>query len=199
MTLLELLVAIGIFSLLAGAGYTGLNQGLAGARQVEEKRRFWSRLESVHTLIAGDLDQAAGWSPSLSGRRLAAFRGEAGTGSDSVGNLFRFSRRRQSALDAGPHSPYRRIAYRVANGTLYRSTVSGIGVEGRPENQESALITGLSGIHLRYLLSGDRWTQHWPQTLTPGDPTVLPVAVEMIVELADHGRYTWLFHVGAPR
>ena len=81
MTLLELIIAIAIFSLVAAAAYAALSQGLVIQDRLQEQRHFWQRFEAVFNLVHTDLEQAVNLTPRIPGNN--AFTGyEQG---DSVG------------------------------------------------------------------------------------------------------------------
>ncbi|MEX2353125.1 MAG: type II secretion system protein GspJ, partial [Gammaproteobacteria bacterium] len=122
MTLLEVLVALSIFSLIATAGYSGLQQGLSVHDSLQQKRQFWRQLDSVLTLIQQDLDQARDLAPRFPVLDAVAFRGAGEAGALGQDDMILFTRGGNISLRDGPVSPYQRIAYRLREGTLYRTS-----------------------------------------------------------------------------
>ena len=200
MTLLELLVAMAIFALLATAAYTAVQQGIATQDRLRETREFWRRLESVFALIERDLNQARDRQPRTPGRQQArAFQ----TGRGSLGGpgdaLFRFTRGGHTSFREGPVSPYLRVAYGFREGELQRATWPRLDAPAGARPREATLLSGLADARARFLRPGaKRWVETWPPARGEEAPA-LPAAVELTLEFEDHGRYKRLFHVGAPR
>ena len=199
MTLLELLVAIAIFVIIAGAGYTGLRQGTAFEKHLKEKRRFWQRIESVYTLMQTDLDQTSMLIPRKQGLPVPAFIGNENSDGFADGLLIRFTREVNNLFRAGPVSPYQRIAYRLEKGTLYRAVRTRIDVRNSIDTYETPVLDNIKSVQLRYLVSNNRWVTHWSREISAGDLTAIPNAVELNLETSVYGSYKWLFHVGPPK
>ena len=194
MTLLELMVAIAVFSLVAAAGYAGLSQGLHIQDKLKEQRLFWQELETVFNLMHSDLDQAVDRGPRTpTGSGFAAFIGHEQGGS---ADLLEFTTNGHASFREGPVSPFRRVAYRLHDGSLYRRTWPNPDMPYGAEPNEALLLEYVEDIRFRYLVSAGTWTRRWPQTAAPEGPTTLPKAVEMTVELSNFGPFRWLFHVG---
>ena len=70
MALLELLIAIAIFSLVAATAYAALSQGLLVQDRLQEQRRFWQRFEAVFNLVHADLEQAVDLAPGATGSHI---------------------------------------------------------------------------------------------------------------------------------
>ena len=197
MTLLELMVAIAVFSLVAAAGYAGLSQGLHIQDKLKEQRLFWQELETVFNLMHSDLDQAVDRGPRTStGSGFAAFIGHEHGGSAVYGYLLEFTMNGHASFREGPVSPFRRVAYRLHDGSLYRRTWPNPDMPYGAEPDEALLLEYVEDIRFRYLVSAGTWTRRWPQTAAPEGPTNLPKAVEMTLELSNFGPFRWLFHVG---
>lgn len=194
MTLLELVIAIAIFSLVVAAAYAALSQGLVVQDRLQEQRRFWQRFETVFNLLHTDLDQAVDLAPRGISRN--GFDGYEYGNSGGFGKVLEFTRRVNADFHAGPASPFLRVGYRLDDGGLYRRTWA------RPDQPyetgavDNLLIEGVSEVRLRYLASADLWLARWPQPVNTEEPPGLPRAVEIIIELEDGGAYRWVFHVG---
>jgi len=200
-TLLELLVAMAIFALVATAGYTALQQGVGIQERLQEKRVFWRRLESVLALMESDLAQARDLAPRApSGQQVVAFRGKPEPDSGREGQLFRFTRGGHTSFREGPVSPHLRIAYRIREGVLLRAAWPSVGTPSRDGDRESQLLEEVGKLQVRYLGPSTQWRSTWPpqaasgQEKTPG----LPRAVEVTLTFSGHGTIRRLFHVGPP-
>jgi general secretion pathway protein J len=77
MTLLEVMIALVIFTIVAAAGYSGLHQGVAVQQQLQAQQEYWSRLDAVMVMIEQDLSQARKLAPRVPLWDTMAFRGYA--------------------------------------------------------------------------------------------------------------------------
>ena len=198
MTLLELLVAMAIFSVIATAGYTALAQGVSIQGRLQEKRNFWRALDSGFNLIETDLSQAINRTPRISGLlKSVAFQGGRNEKSLAAGELLNFTRGGEISFRGSPVSPYRRIAYRLDDGQLYRSVRSRLDIPFGDPSTQTVILNQISSIELRYLI-GKRWVDNWNMDIYGITSQDLPKAVEMIVTIENHGSYRRVFHVGHP-
>lgn len=203
MTLLELVVAIAIFSVVAAAGYGALAQGLAVQDQLRKQRSVWQTLETAFNLIASDLEQALD-RPSRNGLQQGlAFSAPApgAGGQPAPGRLLAFTRRVPAAsFRAGAASPFLRVAYSLQDGGLYREIWPHPDQPYGIEADGALLLSGVKAIRCRFLDPAARWTAQWPQAFSPAPAQRVgpPKVVELTVTLQDHGVFRWLFHVGPP-
>lgn len=197
MTLLEVLVALSIFSLIATAGYTGLRQGISIHDHLQTKRQFWRQLDSVMTLIQQDLDQARNLAPRVPAWEAVAFRGAADEYSGEQGQLLLFTRGGHFSFREGPISPYQRISYHLRDGTLYRAISQRLNTPIGVQASEAGLLDGVSALQMRYLDQNRQWISAWPRTQNLQTPAGLPRAVELTLALENQSTYTRVFHVGA--
>lgn len=201
MTLLELVVAIAIFSVVAAAGYGALAQGLAVQDQLRKQRSFWQNLETTFNLIASDLEQALD-RPSRNGLQQGlAFSAPGAGGQPEPGLLLAFTRRVPAAsFRAGAASPFLRVAYSLRDSGLYRETWPHPDQPYGVEADGALLLFGVKAIRCQFLDPTARWTAQWPQASSPEPAQRVgpPKVVELTVTLQDHGVFRWLFHVGPP-
>ena len=84
---------------------------------------------------------------------------------------------------------------------LWRDTWSPVDGVGDPAFQQRLLLTGVRSIRLRYLpvsfqtLAENEWLDRWPPTDNASGATLLPVAVEVSIDLARMGQVTRRFAV----
>jgi general secretion pathway protein J len=169
-TLVEMMVALVIFGMLAAAGvmlFSGAvrAQGSAAARldsDAEEQRMI--------ALFIADLAQAQArvWRAEDGGPR-PAFGGSNGVG---AAPLLNFVRGGVTGSDAIGQSALRRIEWRVRDGRLER--VSYARVDGATEGQAVALATGVTRVTMRY-----RGDNDWSETWQSPRADLLPRAVEL--------------------
>ena len=195
MTLLELVAATAIFSLVAGAGYGALSQGLMIQDRLQAQGRFWQRLEAVFNLVHSDFEQVIDRASRGSSN---PFIGHEQGSRTRYGYLLEFIRGGQTAFREGPVSPFLRVAYRLEDGNLYRRTWWHSDLPYGTQADETLLIDDIEAIGFRYLDYPGGWVRRWPRSYA-GDSSPLPGAVEVTMTLHGHGPFTWLFHVGPPR
>lgn len=182
-TLLELMVALLIFGMLAAAGVALLRfsvdaQGAAKARldALASERR-------VESLIVSDAAQAV---PRVTrneaGDPMQAFDGS------SAG--FALVRAGVDSLENPTRAGLQKVAYRLENGRLLRQTWPML--DGALPNTPATLIDKVAGITLRYRAK-DGWREVWD----PIRPDLLPRAIEMIVRPVQGPEMRYVFLVGA--
>jgi general secretion pathway protein J len=198
MTLLEVLVALAIFVLIAAAGYSGLQQGLAVQEGLQVQQLYWQRLDGVLNLIQQDLDQARDQAPRVPVWNALAFRGFGGSmdpGED--GELLLFTRSAQTYYVTEQASPVMRIAYWIEDGILHRRTWPRLNGQESDRGADAILLERVSSVQLRYLDGTRQWSQRWPQPLLTGVEAGIPKAVELTLQLDDEISFQRVFHVGA--
>ncbi len=212
MTLLELLIALAIFALVATASYMALGQGIQIQERLQGQRSFWQGLESGFALIGRDLEQARARSPRVpGGGATPAFHAPASLRATRKGTLIRLTRGGHSSFREGPVSPYLRVAYRLRDGVLVRVTWPRVDAPSSEEAASAVLLEGIEKAEVRFLVPGSqRWLEGWP----PGSAAAvtgeapagkeapgagLPQAIELTLEMENHGRFRRLFHVGPPQ
>ena len=198
MTLLEVLISLVIFTIIAAAGYSGLQQGIAVQEQLQEQQQFWRRLDAVMMMLEQDLDQARNLAPRVPAWDTIAFRGYANNNAESLGELIKFTRAGHESFQEGSVSPYLRLAYRMREGVLTRTTWAGLNLPENEPGVESELLTGVSEIRVRYLQDNRRWVDNWPLRFTAEDSTVMPRAVELTMIMDNETGFSRVFKLGAP-
>ena len=199
-TLLELLVALVVFSILAAAAYSGLNAVLRTQEQLQEETQRLAEIQMAIYRLESDLSQASARPVrSDSGDYQAAMR--SGEGSDLS---LEFTRSGWSNPLAQTRSNLQRVAYRLHNGQLYRRywLVLDRGTAQQP--REALLLSRVKRFSLRYMDEQQRWLESWPP-LTERQKTAqststssitrpiaerltrVPLAIELTLELEQWG------------
>lgn len=179
--LLELLVALAIFAVIAAIAYRGIASVTQARAAIDEKSTRLKALQLAVAVLERDLRHVAARPirgrygetlPALGGRRngleLTAF---------GFGSAFNESR---SVLD--------RIAYAYADGELERLSFPALDRAPQTIATHRPLLDAVAGLRLRYLDPTDRWLDEWPPADRSGDPTRLPRAVEFTLDLEDYGE-----------
>lgn len=197
MTLLEILVALTIFILIAGAGYSGLQQGLAIQDSLQQKRQYWRRLDTVMILLQQDLDQARNLTQRTPVNAARPFVGDNEANPSARGELVSFTKGGHASYSTGLVSPYLRVSYRLREGSLYRTTWPRLNMPEGEQGTEAELIDKVADIQLRFLDTSRQWNTHWPTTPGADQSTGLPRAVQLTLELENQQTYERVFNVGS--
>jgi general secretion pathway protein J len=201
-TLIEMLIAIAIFGIMAGFGYRVLDTVLVTRDRVGEEYRRWRDVARVVGALERDLeairlrpvrDAADRVAPPLVGIERPARAGEAAIAFTREGDRDEW----------GNLSAPRRTGYRLSNATLERLTWQGLDAAPRSEPSAVAMLSGVKALQVRYRNAAGQWLPAWPgqtapppaaEPRAPGDAPVavaagaLPAAVEVTIELATGER-----------
>lgn len=190
-TLLELMVAIGIFALVSVIAYGSLDRLLGDRQRLDAEHEFWRTLSLTFARMEDDLSQARERSVrDAIGFPQPAFRGQpTDTRATGLPSL-EFTRGGVLTFDSGPRSDLQRIAYRLVDGTLKRVVwpVLDQGPETKP--QEQPLISHVEEFRVRFFSPAGVWLDQWP---SEGISDVLPRGVEIKLTLTGRGEFTRLF------
>lgn len=182
MTLLELLVALAVLSLIATAAYAGLRDGTRVAQQLETQRDLWRQLEIAHRLLGDDLADIRVLPASN------AFIAHGDEGKVTAGPWLELVRSVALDFRDDAAAPYRAIGYALQDSALVRVAAGAAGAS------TDALLPGISELRARYLDATRHWSHRWPPE---GASTIEPPrALELTFSLAGHGEFRWVFHVG---
>ncbi len=155
-TLVEVMISLLIFGLLAAAGVALLSfsvraQGLTGARLEAVSAR--NRLSSI---LTADLAQAVvRTTRGEGGEMLPAFAGESGS---NGAVLLRVVRGGWSNLDGAPRPSEQKVEYRIDDGALVRIAYPML--DGAQALPQTPLLSHIRTVALRYRLKG-AWSDRW--------------------------------------
>ena len=188
-TLIELLVALLIMSLLAMAGYRGLNAVLQSRAAVSQETRKWQQLmfffsrmeldvaQSLHRPIR---DRSGIIQPEWLGRSTVA-------GEDDAQLIFT----RAGFADEGEAQLLpQRIGYRLEGDTIQLLRWTTLDQPLQPEIRRYPLLSGVREFNLRYMISSGNWYEQWPPA---GQADGLPAAVEVKLVLTGGENITRMF------
>lgn len=188
MTLIELLVAVFAFAILATLAYTALGQMLNNSDLLTARMQRVQEIQFAMRYLEADLLQAAP-------RPVR----------DELGETYRFALlsdlSSQFALEvtrtgwtnpAGlPRSTMQRLAYQLVDGELVRYHWYVLDRTFTNQPVQTALLTDVDAILFRFLVPGGDWSETWPPlNATTANPRGLPRAVEIRLTLADEGEIT---------
>lgn len=173
-TLLEIMVALVIFSLLSLMGHQIL-QGVM--RNNEIVRQHADRLGGtvrLFALLEQDLSQALIPSVStLSGKKEGGF-----TATTATDMVFHLTRRNWLNPTQAARSSLQEVAWHFVNGRLTRTNLS--------ENRITASFDGILSVRLRFL-SNNAWKTQWENTVE------LPQAIEITLDVIALGEVQRVF------
>jgi general secretion pathway protein J len=191
-TLLELLVAIAIFSLLSAMAYTGIKSMISSRDTVDDNMNRLSELQRTALSLGNDLRQTTGRGirdeygdsrPPLMGLPEA---------SDIEGIRLELTRAGYPNPLGATRSHLQRVAYTVEENTLYRLTWPGLDRAPDSLPHRALLLGAINNLSLRFLDADNNWHDQWPPFQSQG-AAPLPKAVEVTLELNDWGDITRLY------
>ena len=188
-TLVELLVALAIFAIIAGFAYRGLAAMLDSRATLERESRKWRDVALFVGRFERDLGAVIDKRVALgtSGTRLMPLSSLTES-TDSVPGLA--ISRSGSVLQGSSLAAPQRVAYRLRDGKVQRLTWTGIDAAPRDEPAVVAVFSGATDLTFRFLDTNGVWRGTWG---APGsNETSLPAAVEMTLDLASGERITRL-------
>ena len=187
-TLVEVLVALTIFALMSTLAYRGLNSVLETRTHLTEDNRRWRDIALTLAQLEQDMSQAVNrpvrdngglTQPALLGNPQA----RADEAQLSVSRM-------GSAWQSGVAADVQRHAYRLNNGTLEQLVWPVLDQAPLSAPQVHPLLERVARFELRYLDAGGNWQPRWP---LPGVATVLPAALEVVLELDGGTTVTRVF------
>lgn len=193
-TLLEMLVAIGIFALVSAIAYGALNQVLRVRAHIEAEREHWRQLALTFLRLEEDLGQFRERGVrSVSGTTLPAFVLQP-TDTRALGEpSLEFTRGGRLLVADDPRSDLQRVAWRLSDGKLWRLSWAALDRAPGSLPDESPLLEGVESFSVRaWLASG--WGNIYPP-LGGGAVPAAPRGIEVTIALKNRGEYTRLFYI----
>lgn len=192
-TLLEVLVAVGIFALFSAMAYGSLLRILDTRDRLEAERDFWRSLAMTFAQMDDDLSQARPRTVrDIFGNPLPALRGqpvdERALGDPSL----EFTRGGRLVFGNATYSDLQRVGYRLQDGTLSRLTWAELDRPTKSDPSAQPLLEHVSDMRLRFYAPGGGWMDQWPAT---NPLTALPAAVEISFTIEGHGKFLRIFRV----
>ncbi|HJR83042.1 MAG TPA: type II secretion system minor pseudopilin GspJ [Sphingomicrobium sp.] len=178
-TLVEMLVALGIFALLATAGVGVLRSSVDVQSSVETRLDEMSGIARLNALLSNDLGQAVDRPSRGPGGERPAFVGrESGMEFVSAGRI---------NLDGAPRSELQRVEWHSTDGALQRTGFAS--VDGADDGLASSMAGGLNRAVFRYrMLDGS-----WSSTFASSEQQRLPTAVELTMTRTDRAPVVMVF------
>ncbi|MFA7632788.1 MAG: type II secretion system minor pseudopilin GspJ [Thiohalomonadaceae bacterium] len=187
-TLLELLIAMAIFAIMAALAYGGLASVLTARENISAEATRLRNIQQLMLMLERDLDQLADRSMRDEyGDRQPALRG----GED----WFEFTRSGWSNPAEQLRSDLQRVAYTLRERRVIRAYWQVLDRAQDSAPLEMTLLDPVLNLRLRYLDANRQWLADWPPPTIEAAAETLPIALELHLELEDWGNLTRLFRI----
>jgi len=194
-TLLEILIALSIFALLAVMAYSGLNSVLRTREITDARADALNELVMTNRLLARDLEQVV----------PRSIRDEYGDtqpaliGGSTIGRIIELTRGGWRNPAGQLRSTLQRVAYRVDEESLIREYWLTLDRAQDSQPLEQTLLDGVHAVTFRFLDDAQKWHTEWPP-LGQGGPggtseADLPLATEITLDVEGWGEIRWLFRM----
>lgn len=193
-TLIEVLVAMAVFAVLAGFAYSTLGQTLLSAEILNERMDRLQALQRTMRHLTDDLQQLA---PRPIRDELGDnLRPALDTGFQS-GFALELTRSGWSNPIVLPRGTQQRAAYRVEDGELIRFHWHALDRTLSNEPVSVKLLDGVEDLQFRFLVGNNDYTEQWPPLNLPGalGARQRPRAVEITLLLEEEGEIRRLIEV----
>lgn len=188
-TLIEMLVALLIFGLIAAAGVVLLGASVRAQAAVQYRLDDVAALTRTNAALGADLAQAVDRpTRDETGALVAPFMGAAG---GTAGDLLAFVRGGWSNIDGAPRAGLQKLGYRLRGDVIERMAYPML--DGAASLPPAPLLSGVARVDLRYRLGG-AWSDRWPVL---GSAAPLPDAVELRITRLDGRDERLVLLVGA--
>ncbi len=190
-TLLELLVAVGIFAVIGVMAYGGLQNVMNQQQQTAQHSERLKGLQLAYRILQRDLEQTL----------ERGIRNEFGDSVDAlVGgsgfNGLEFSRAGFANPAGFLRSEIQRVAYLPDQDRLLRRSWRVLDRAQDSQPDEQVLVDNLVEFAMRFLDENLEWQDNWPTLQAQGGGSAgLPLAIEVKLELEDVGVLSWLFRL----
>ncbi|MBJ7574607.1 type II secretion system minor pseudopilin GspJ [Luteimonas sp. MC1828] len=177
-TLLEVMVSLAIFGLIAAAGVAVMAYAADSQQVLRERMARLGEFQRARALLRTDLSQAATRLARRSDGTPARDAFIGGRPGES-GPLFAFVRRGHENPDGAPRASLQHVEYRIVDGRLERS--ARLALDGTAAAPARVLLDGITRARVAYF-DGDAWNDGWH-----GGAASMPRAVELELVLDDIG------------
>lgn len=197
-TLLEVLVSVAIFALLAVGAYAVLNQAQQAQAQLDGRAERLAEVQRAINALQQDLEQLA----------LRPTRDEFGDsspllkadGSDPEHSSMTFTRSGWRNPIGLPRSSLQHLTWRMDQGKLRREYSLFTDRSPQTPLRGGVMLTRVKSMSLKFLADGDAsrstdWQTSWPANALDKKDTSVPRAAEVSLELVDFGVITRIFRL----
>ncbi len=193
MTLIEVLVAMAIFAILAAIAYGALNRSIASAEILGDRM---TRLQSVQRAVL-QLEQDFMQLAPRPVRQEFGEEREPALATGVLGLGIELTRGGWSNPAGLPRGTLQRVLYYVEDNVLVRTHWNVLDRTAGNLPIEVELLDDIESVDFRFMLDNGEWTDEWPPGLQPatGSLRQRPRAVEFVIVLPDEGEIRRLVEV----
>jgi len=194
LTLLELLIAMAVFTVVASLGYRGLQQTITARERINHSSDQFAALQRSMLWLGRDLT-------NLAPRPIRDHLGDSQSAFYTTGNgmttRVEFTHAGRTNAVGLPQSDLQRVSYhRTADG-IVRRYWSRLDVMAGVQPREMQLFDNATKFDWFFLDQQNRWLDQWPPLNYIGDTTrLLPRAVRVQLELPGYGMIERTFVTG---
>lgn len=191
-TLIEVVIAMAIFAILAALAYSGLQSVIDSKSHTEAGLERLQAVQMSMLTLSSDLQQIA---PRDAQDALGGRLDKLSTQSSEY--LLEFTRGGWRNPAESPRSSLQRVAYKLDEDRLIRIYWSHVDRADEERRVERVLIDNIESLQLRFLNEQEEWTEDWPEAsvLASGSNSPLPLAIEATLDTHDWGEITRLLRV----
>ena len=190
-TLLERLVAVSLFAIMSAMAYGTLNQVLDTQFRAGEHAERLAELQKAFSVISGDLQQAV----ARPVRDNYADGTAAMTGGSVGASVLEFSRAGWRNPAGWSRSHLQRVSYGLDDQRLVRRNWWVLDRSVDSEPVEAVLLADVDAVEVRFMDGKRQWQDFWPAARQDERLDLLPLAVEITVELKGWGRINRIYRV----
>lgn len=183
-TLVEMLVALAVFALLAAGGVTVMAWASTSQGATQARMARVGELQRARAMLQADLSQAAP-RRTRNAAGIGAVQAFTGSAEPAAGVLFALTRRGWENPQGAPRASLQYVEYRLQEGRLERSARSML--DGARLEPPQTLLEGVREAGVAYRFQGE-WMDGWP-----GGMDRVPEALVLTLELEGLGRIEQAF------
>lgn len=174
-TLLEVVIAVGVFAILSALAYGGLNSILRSSAHTSEASGAMQNLQLAMSIIQQDLSQVTARPVRDEyGEQQAAIKSQA-----NADELLRFTRRGWRNPTQRPRSTLQRVAYRLEDDTLIRQYWHHLDLAANAESVSLPLLEGIEEASMQFRDEENEPQPSWPPLSDEDTSALLPRAIEI--------------------
>jgi general secretion pathway protein J len=192
-TLLELIVAVGVFALFSVMAYGALNRILDQRDQIEQKREYWRTLSLTFLRMEEDMAQARARSVrDIDGTTLPSLRGQPTDTRALADPTLELTRGGLLVFGEDVRSDLQRVGYRLEDNVLLRLTWPVLDRAPQTKPFESLLLRDVETFEVRFYSLGGNWIDVWPVEELSEE---LPRGIEGTLTLTNGNEFKRIFFV----
>ena len=189
-TLLEVLVALAVFAIVAGLAYRGLDSIATTRARLDQEMRMWRRLELVFERVNLDVTQIAprSWKDSNNKERSAVQGTTSTTGTECQLDVLRF----------GPDRMPVHVRYRLKDDQFLLDLIADAdtlvnSASDAAHYGSNVLLDHVERCEMSFLDSSNGWQSHWP--VSNASDRVRPQGIRLRLTLAGKGQFERVYYL----